>query len=93
MERINYDDLSIKNNGFEIRLPRWFITLNTYVYDGQINCVMNVMDEEHNKAFFFDTLEESFTFINNVVISNNDITLIDKCYEDYLKKPKQFRKK
>ena len=85
MKKISNIDLSVNGNNFEIRLPKWFITICTYYYDGQINCVMNVMDEENNKTFFFDTVEESISFVYEVVI--------DKQYEEWLKKPKQIRKK
>ena len=54
---------------------------------------MNVMDEENNKTFFFDTIEEAFRYAQEEIVKCHSVEEVLMNYDEYTKKVKQKRKK
>ena len=90
---IKLNNIESRGNDFCIRFGRLFVTICTYTYSGIISCVMNVMDEENNKTFFFDTIEEAFRYAQEEVSKCHNVEEVLNNYEEYTKKVKQKRKK
>lgn len=91
--KIKLNNIESHGNDFCIRLGRLFVTICTYTYAGIISCVMNVMDDENNKTFFFDTIEEAIHYAQEEVVNCHSIEEVVNNYEEYIKKQKQKRKK
>ena len=93
MVRVKRDNWFIKGNDFSISLMRFYVCACMYSYDGKIGCVMNVMDDDNNKTFFFDELESAFKFTEEHVANCNNIEEVINEYNEFIKKPKTYRKK
>ena len=92
MERIKLNHWYIKENELSISLMRYYVMVYPISCNNQVSYVLNVMDDENNKTLYFDTLEESVKFTEEVINSCNNITEITNNYNDYLEKQKVYRK-
>ena len=92
MERIKLNHWFIKENELSISLMRYYVMVYPISCNNQVSYVLNVMDDENNKTLYFDTLEESVKFTEEVINSCNNIMEIINNYNDYLEKQKVYRK-
>ena len=92
MERIKLNHWFIKENELSISLMRYYVMVYPISCNNQVSYVVNVMDDENNKTLYFDTLEESVKFTEEVINSCNNIMEIINNYNDYLEKQKVYRK-
>ena len=92
MERIKLNHWFIKENELSISLMRYYVMVYPISCNNQVSYVLNVMDDENNKTLYFDTLEESVKFTEEVINNCNNIMEIINNYNDYLEKQKVYRK-
>ena len=93
MERIKLNHWFIKENELSISLMRYYVIVYPISCNNQVSYVLNVMDDENNKTFYFDTLEESVKFTEDVINNSNNIQQMIDEYNNYLENPKRYRKK
>ena len=93
MERIKLNHWFIKENELSISLMRYYVMVYPILCNNQVSYVLNVMDDENNKTFYFDTLEESVKFTEDVINNSNNIQQMIDEYNNYLENPKRYRKK
>ena len=93
MERIKLNHWFIKENELSISLMRYYVMVYPISCNNQVSYVLNVMDDENNKTFYFDTLEESVKFTEDVINNSNNIQQMIDEYNNYLENPKRYRKK
>ena len=93
MSRINLNHWFTKGNNLTISLMRYYVIIVPIPFNNVISYVLNVMDDENNKTFYFDTLEESIKFTEEVINNSNNIQQMIDEYNNYLENPKRYRKK
>ena len=93
MSRINLNHWFTKGNNLTISLMRYYVMVYPISCNNQVSYVVNVMDDENNKTFYFDTLEESIKFTEEVINNSNNIQQMIDEYNNYLENPKRYRKK
>ena len=92
MSKVNLNHWFVKDNDFSISLMRYYVIICPIAYNNKLSYVMNVMDDENNKTFYFDTLEESIRFTEEVVNNSHNMEMIITQYNDFVNKPKAKRK-
>ena len=92
MSKVNLNHWFIKDNDFSISLMRYYVIICPIAYNNKLSYVMNVMDDENNKTFYFETLEESIRFTEDVVNNSHNMEMIITQYNDFVNKPKAKRK-
>ncbi len=93
MSKVNLNHWFVKDNDFSISLMRYYVIICPIAYNNKLSYVMNVMDDENNKTFYFETLEESIRFTEDVVNNSHNMEMIITQYNDFVNKPKVKRKK
>ena len=93
MSKVNLNHWFVKDNDFSISLMRYYVIICPIAYNNKLSYVMNVMDDENNKTFYFDTLEESIRFTEEVVNNSHNMEMIITQYNDFVNKSKVKRKK
>ena len=93
MSRINLNHWFTEGNNLSISLMRYYVIIVPIPFNNVISYVLNVMDDENNKTFYFDTIEESIKFTEEVINNSNNIQQMIDEYNNYLENPKRYRKK
>ena len=92
MSKLNLNHWFVKGNDFSISLMRYYVIICPISYNNKISYVMNVIDDENNKTFYFETIEESIRFTEDVVNNSHNMEMIIAQYNDFVNKPKVKRK-
>ncbi len=93
MARINLDHWFIKENSLSISLMRYYVIICPIAYNSTLSYVLNVMDDENNKTFYFDNLDDAVYFTEEIINKSNSIQEMINEYNTYLENPKTYRKK
>ena len=84
MRKMELDHYYLTNNEIDISLSRYFVNVKLFIDDEETHFLLTIINNDQEELIFrFDTLEDTISFIEDIVYRSKDFFEIIEGYEFY----------